>query len=170
MTAPSTPVPTPRLIRAAEGQPVTAPGEEVTFKLTGRDTDGVFALGLVTTQPGGGPPPHLHHREDELFIMVDGELQVGSRDGWQTARPGDVVYLPAGQPHTFHNAGPGPARHWVFATPPGFEQFYPRFAALLNEAPAGPPDLARLGATAAKYGIELLPAHALPAPDPAGRP
>ncbi|WP_019587684.1 cupin domain-containing protein [Deinococcus apachensis] len=160
-TLPQTP-PLPRLLRAGDGQPVVAPGEEVTFKLTGRDTNGALALGLVTTQPGGGPPPHIHHREDELFILVEGELQVGSVEGWMTARAGDVVFLPAGSVHTFHNAGVVPSRHWVLTTPPGFEQFYPRFAAILNGAQDGPPDLARLGATATEYGIELLSPHALP--------
>ncbi|GGR11554.1 cupin domain-containing protein [Deinococcus ruber] len=155
--------PVPRLIRADQGNRIINVHDEVTFKLTGPDTGGVFALGLATTQPGGGPPPHRHSREDELFIVVEGEIQCGTVNGWLTARAGDVVYLPAGSVHTFHNASDAVAKHWILVTPPGFETFFERFTNVLNAAQGGAPDMAALHAAAGDFGIDLLPPHALPA-------
>src|SRR3712207_8038562 len=54
--------------------------ELVTFKQTGADTGGLFALLEVTGLPGSGPPPHIHRRVDELYRVLEGELEVFDGD------------------------------------------------------------------------------------------
>lgn len=145
----------PRLIRPLEGETHVVGADRVTFLLTGDDTDGAFMLGLVTVEPGGGPPPHVHHREDEVFVMLQGEVEAWTPSGWQTARAGDVVFLPADVPHTYRNASNEVARFYVFANPSGFEHFYADLARAFA-APGGPTPTA-LAATAEQHGIEFLP-------------
>ncbi|GGR31004.1 cupin domain-containing protein [Deinococcus ruber] len=150
-----------RLIRHYEGNPVTLPGQELLFKLGRHDTADGFVLGLATTQPGHGTPHHVHHREDELFLVVEGELECFAGGQWITAQAGDAVFLPAEESHAFRNAGTVVARHWVLTTPAGFEDFYRAFAAVVNRG--GTPDPAALQTTARQYGLDLLPP---PVPSP----
>jgi quercetin dioxygenase-like cupin family protein len=145
----------PKLVRQQEGKILDAGIDTIQFKLNAEDTGGAFSLGLVTTSPGGGPPLHVHRREDELFIILEGELEALTPSGWVTARPGDVIYLPADVPHTYRNAGTIPAKFWVLANPAGFESFYEAFVAVMK-APGGP-NPERMAATAQAYGIEFLP-------------
>lgn len=154
MTTPDT-LPRPLVVRSGEGRTFTAGVDRVDFKLSGDDTGGAFALGLVTARPGGGPPPHRHRREDELFIVLTGRLEAWTPSGWSEAGPGDVVFLPAGVPHTYRAIGDEAATFYVFATPAGFERFYAEFSALLA-APGGPSP-AEMVAVGEKHGIEFLP-------------
>ncbi len=50
-------------------------GELVTYKITSYQTGGVYSLFEVETPPGGGPPPHVQHREDEAFCVLEGEYE-----------------------------------------------------------------------------------------------
>ncbi|MFC4456113.1 cupin domain-containing protein [Deinococcus sonorensis] len=155
MAAHSPPALRPRLIRPGEGQTVTAGADALTVKLSDVDTDGAFTVGLALLQPGQGLPPHVHHREDELFIVLDGELEVWTPEGTFTARGGDLVFLPAEAPHTHRNLGPGPVRFYWFANPSGFEHFSADYAAALGSPSGlGPAQLAELGE---QYGVEFLP-------------
>ncbi len=145
---------TSTITRAGEGTSVTAFGSEIVFMLTGEQTGGSMTLGLATVPAGDGPPPHVHHREDELFIIVEGRYGVFANGEWTEAGPGAVVYLPRGQAHTFRNLGETPARHWVLTTPSGFERFYQECAGVF----AGPaaPDLGRIVKIAGDHGIEFV--------------
>jgi len=137
------------------GRNISAFGSTAQFKLEGTHTAGRLCLGLAVTPPGGGPPPHVHHSDDELFIVVEGELEVWSEAGWISAPVGSVVYLPRGSRHTFRNAGATPSRHWVLTTPSGFDEFYRGAAEIFSVG--GAPDFQKLGALAAKHGYEFLP-------------
>ena len=136
------------------GRSFNAFGSNAQFKLEGAHTAGRLCLGLAVTPPGGGPPPHVHHSDDELFIVVEGELEVWNGADWTPAPAGSVVYLPRGSRHTFRNAGDTPSRHWVLTTPSGFDEFYRGAAEIF--AAGGPPDVQKLGALAAKHGYEFL--------------
>jgi quercetin dioxygenase-like cupin family protein len=136
------------------GRNFTAFGSTARFKLEGTHTAGRLCLGLAETPPGGGPPAHVHHTDDELFIVVEGQLEVWSDAGWMAAPAGSVVYLPRGSRHTFRNAGATPSRHWVLTTPSGFDEFYRSAAEIFA---GGAPDFQKLGALAAKHGYEFLP-------------
>jgi quercetin dioxygenase-like cupin family protein len=150
---------------AAEGPVYWGPGDQIRFILTGEQTGGALFLGEVSVPPGGGPPPHIHDREDETYYLLDGNLTV--QVGGQTlqAASGDCIHLPRGIAHSFRNTGKGTARMLVTATPAGIEKFFEEafYPAPANQQPPLPsPELiGRLMTAAAKYGNTILPpAHA----------
>ena len=104
-TAPITANAKVAVITPDAGRSFTAFGSTAQFKLEGEHTAGRLCLGLAVTPPGVGPPPHVHHTDDELFIVVEGQLEVWSDAGWMPAPAGSVVYLPRGSRHTFRNTG-----------------------------------------------------------------
>ena len=76
------------VITPEAGRSFAAFGSTAQFKLEGTHTAGRLCLGLAVTPPGGGPPPHVHHTDDEVFIVVEGQLEVWSDAGWMPgARP-----------------------------------------------------------------------------------
>ena len=135
------------------GKVLSAFGSVTKFKLETEHTGGTFSLALAETPPGVSPPPHVHHSDDELFLILEGEISVLSSDGWVPVTPGTAVYLPRGVPHTFRNTGTTPSRHWVLTLPSGFDQFYRQAAQLFAEGSASPD---RLGALARTYGYEIF--------------
>ena len=137
------------------GQAVRAFGNEILFKLTADQTAGSLSLGLAVVPAGSdGPPPHVHEREDELFLILEGQYRVWADGEWRDAGPGSVVYLPRGIAHTFHVVGDRPGRHWVLTTSGEFERFYARCGEVF--AAPGPPDVARLIAIGAEHGMRFL--------------
>lgn len=98
-------------------------GDNYTILLTGEDTDGRFALIDMLVPAGGGPPPHRHDFE-EMFHVLEGELEVTFRDETQTIRAGETVNVPARAPHFFHNAFDRQARVLCMITPPGLDEYF----------------------------------------------
>jgi quercetin dioxygenase-like cupin family protein len=130
-------------------------------KATSQQTGGTLALIDQIVPPGAGSPWHLHHNEDESFYVVDGEVLfiIGEEQKRITAGPGTFVFGPRGIPHGFRNDSAMPARMLLEATPAGFEQFVLTLATPAPEAgaaPAGPPDMEKVMAEAARYNIEIL--------------
>jgi quercetin dioxygenase-like cupin family protein len=149
----------PTVLPPGAGTDLWILSDRMTTKLGPEHTSGAFVVGEIRIPAGGGPPPHVHTREDEMFLVLDGELRflLGSRTFRGAA--GSCVYLPKGVPHTFKNVGTGTARFLAFATPCGFE----RFAASVGSTtcpPPGPSDAAvirRLVEIAPEFGIDMNP-------------
>jgi quercetin dioxygenase-like cupin family protein len=146
---------------AGEGKAYWVVGDLYTTLASGEDTGGAYALIHAEVPPGGGPPPHVHRREDEAFFVLEGELafQADGRD--IPAAPGAWVTLAKGSLQTFKNVGTTTARMLIVVTPSGLEKF---FAEVGREAkdrssppPSTPDDIQRLLATAPKYGLEIHP-------------
>ena len=57
------------------GKQVKIPGTAMLIRVRGRDTGGSVAVVETHDLPGGGPPPHIHHREDETFQILEGEYE-----------------------------------------------------------------------------------------------
>jgi mannose-6-phosphate isomerase-like protein (cupin superfamily) len=98
-------------------------GDLYTFKLSG-EPGTPLAVVETTTFPGNGPPPHIHHREDEMLFVLEGTYAVllGERELHIAA--GSFVHIPRGTLHTYRNPGSDPARMLVTLTPAGFERFW----------------------------------------------
>ena len=128
-------------------------GDLVTVKVHGRDTGGVFSQIETTCGPHIGPPPHIHHREDETFFVIEGEFEFICGGERSTGGPGTVVRLPRGVPHRFANIGDTPGRVLVTITPAGFEDFFAEVGALSAEEQN---KLPQLGELAARYGLEFV--------------
>ena len=93
------------------GRSFTAFGSTAQFKLEGTQTAGRLCLGLAVTPPGGGPPPHVHHSDDELFIVVEGELEVWNDAEWTPAPAGAAEIFAAGGAPDFQKLGALAAKH-----------------------------------------------------------
>jgi mannose-6-phosphate isomerase-like protein (cupin superfamily) len=144
----------PAIVPPGAGRALRAYGNEIVFKLGAAHTAGALTLGLATSPPSpSGPPPHVHEREDELFIIVEGQYRVFVEGEWSDVGPGSVVYLPRGVLHTFHVTGERPGRHWVLTTSADFERFYAHAAEAF--ALPGGPDPAILGAIARAHGMRI---------------
>lgn len=139
----------------AGGNVLHAFGEVVTIHLGGSETDGKFTLWTEVTPPGGGPPPHLHEREDEVFYVLEGRAEFLVDNEWRPAGSGAVAFLPRGSRHTFRNPGPGDLKMLVQTSPAGFEVFFGRCAEEFRRA--GGPRMERLLEISAEHGIRFLP-------------
>jgi mannose-6-phosphate isomerase-like protein (cupin superfamily) len=148
-----------RVIAPGEGRAYWAVGDHLTFKLGAEDTAGAFSVAEARIVPGGGPPPHVHTREDEMFYLLEGSLQFIKGDELFEGAAGDAFYLPRGVTHAFKNVSDRPARAIVFATPCGFENFIPEFGTPAEQSPAAPPvtqaEIDRLLAACSRYGLEM---------------
>jgi quercetin dioxygenase-like cupin family protein len=147
-------------VAPGEGQMRWVAGDLVTFKIGGEDAAGAFTLGEEITPPRGGPPPHLHTREDETFYVVEGELEFVVGERTISATAGSVVYCPRGIPHGFTNVGTTPSRMAVIIAPAGLEKFFEEVGEPVTDPsspPEGPPDIERLVAVGRKHGIEMAP-------------
>jgi quercetin dioxygenase-like cupin family protein len=144
----------PVIVLADGGKQLRAFGEEVAVKLGGGQTGGKLTLWVEVTPPGGGPPPHIHEGEDELFLVQKGRVQFWVKGEWVEPGEGAVVYVPRGNVHAFRNAGESPSRMWILTTPSGFETFFGRCAE--EFAKAGGPDMGRVMGISAEHGIHFV--------------
>jgi mannose-6-phosphate isomerase-like protein (cupin superfamily) len=126
----------------------------VRFMISGAVSGGNFALVEHPMQPHGlAAPLHRHSREDEYSFVLEGRMGALLGDEVVYAEPGDLVFKPRGQWHTFWNAGSTPARILEVISPAGFEQY---FADVIQEIASGKPfDPAAITTQAARYGLEL---------------
>ena len=148
-------------VPAGSGAAYWGPGSLMTFLATGKDTGGAFFMAEMCVPPGGGPPPHIHSREDESFHMQEGTLTVQVGADTLTVSAGDFVFLPRGVAHSFKNTGHENARALVLVTPAGLENFFAEvFEPAVKGFPPPPPSrelIARSLAAAPRYGLVLLP-------------
>ncbi len=138
-----------------------------TFKAVTETTNGAFTLSEVTARPEFVPPPHIHHREDEAFYVLEGQFEFWYDGQTFTAGAGSFVYLPKGRVHKHGATGGAPARALVLHTPAGLERFIaeagtPATDRAARPAPPQLPELERIVAIAQKYGIEVPPPPGAP--------
>lgn len=147
-------------VPAGTGPAYCGPGDRITFLITGEETGGAFFMAEAYVAPGGGPPPHVHSREDESFYLQQGTLALEIGGQSLTASAGDFVHIPRGVVHAFRNTGEETAKLLVVATPAGLENFFAEAffpAADIADIPQMSEALiGRVRKAAPKYGLELL--------------
>src|SRR5918997_365888 len=99
-------------------------------------------------------PLHRHTREDEYSYVVEGRMGALLGDDVVTAGPGDLVFKPRNQWHTFWNAGDEPCRILEIISPAGFERFFRELVDMGGVTNADGEALAQL---AERYGLEMRP-------------
>lgn len=99
-------------------------GDLYSFKITGKQTNGAFTVIDQIIQPQGGPPPHVHHAEDESFYVLEGRFSFLKGDEQTIVEPGAFVYIPRGTIHTFKNVTEQQGRILAIITPSGLEEFF----------------------------------------------
>jgi quercetin dioxygenase-like cupin family protein len=128
-------------------------GDRVTVKLSGGETVGASTILEGETDPGNGPPMHVHHKEDEAFYILEGEFEFHVGGRVIRARAGSFLYGPREIPHRFQNVGTSRGRMLIFIQPAGIEYFFEEIsAATIN----GHPDMEKVGAACRKYQVEFV--------------
>src|ERR1700691_6210917 len=100
----------PVLRKSGDGRTIGVVGDVYRFLATGDETDGKYALIEALVPPGGGPPPHIHSREEEAFYILEGELTLFVGEQRIAARAGTFANVPVGTLHRFRNEGDKPVR------------------------------------------------------------
>ena len=146
----------------AEGRAVRMAGAQLlTLKVSSEQTGGAYSLFEFAVSPGGGSQPHVQHREDEGFYVLEGEFEFLIEDARIDVGPGSLVYVPKGNLHAFENVGKTTGRMLVSQTPGGaYEGFVeevgePATGEAVPTAVEEAPDAERLITIGAEYGIEV---------------
>jgi quercetin dioxygenase-like cupin family protein len=153
----------PWVLGATDGEALWSGGALLVFKADGERTDGAFTLVELTAAAGYETPHHVHHSEDELFYVLDGEIDCYYGDDGENvvrAGPDDTIFLPRDIPHGFRVVSDEECRILAQVTPAGLEKFFAEVGApaeRLETPPPGPePDAAALTEVAAKYQLDIL--------------
>ena len=109
-----------------------APGIGVVFKLSGEDTGGALSVVEHPFEIGALVPPHLHTREDEYSIVLEGEIGFRSGDREVVLGSGGYITKPRNEMHAMWNAGSTRARMIEIISPAGFERFFAELADLVE--------------------------------------
>ncbi len=139
-------------------------GDTYTILVSGAQTNGRYCLIDMLVPDGSGPPPHRHDFE-EMFALLDGELEFTFRGETQAVRAGSTVNIPANAPHQFTNKTLQPARLLCLCAPSGQEEFFTAVGVPVATRTTPPPPLdaaaqaafqAKAAALAPHYRPELL--------------
>jgi len=151
MTAPAEPT----IVGPDQGEYVQLRGLGVRFLIDRLTTDGAFSLVEHPLEPRAlGAPLHRHANEDEYSFILEGRMGAQLGDDVVEAGPGDLVFKPRNQWHTFWNAGDERCRLLEIISPAGFEQYFADVA----EMAKSDPEMQGLPALAQSYGLEVDPA------------
>jgi quercetin dioxygenase-like cupin family protein len=139
-------------------------GDVYRFLATGQDTDGKYATFEAIVPPGNGPPPHIHSREEESFLVLEGEVTFQLGDERIVAGEGSFLNMPVGSLHCFRNESDKTARMLISVAPAGFEDmFFEVGIPLADDAVVAPipskADIEKLLNAAPRYGVEIKVAH-----------
>ena len=151
----STTIASPRIVGPDDGEEGFLGSIGARFLIDGVDTGERFSLVEHPMSPRAlAAPLHLHTREDEYSFVLEGRMGALLGDDVVEAGPGDLVFKPRNQWHTFWNAGDAPCRILEIISPAGFEQFFRELDALGGAMDAAPDAFAQLRE---RYGLEMRP-------------
>src|SRR5512146_2607214 len=137
----------------------SGPGRDLIFKVTGEDTGGAFDYFIVEVAPKGGPPLHVHHKQEETIQILKGQFKIRIGDEIFYCQEGGFAYLPSKIPHAFLNLTDEPGEVIVVYTPGGGHHFYEELGPISR---SGPPDRRVIAALFEKYDMTLLGAPLSP--------
>ena len=151
----STAVAGPRIVTPDQGQEGFLGSIGVRFLVDGVDASERFSLVEHPMSPRAlAAPLHRHTREDEYSYILQGRMGALLGDDVVEAGPGDLVFKPRDQWHTFWNAGDEPCRILEIISPAGFEVFFRELSDMGGGLKADPE---ALGELSARYGLEMQP-------------
>lgn len=131
----------------------SGPGRDLIFKVTGEDTGGAFDYFIVEVAPHGGPPLHVHHKQEETIHVLKGRYKIRIGDEICHLQEGGLAYLPSKVPHAFLNLTDEPGEIVVVYTPGGGHKFYEDLGPISR---IGSADRAAIAEVFAKHDMTLL--------------
>jgi quercetin dioxygenase-like cupin family protein len=131
----------------------SGPGRDLIFKVTGEDTNGAFDYFIVEVAPHGGPPLHVHHRQEETIHVLKGRFKIRIGDSIFYLNEGGFAYLPSKVPHAFLNLTDEGGEIILVYTPGGGHKFYEELGPVSRSAS---PDRQKIAVVFEKYGMTLL--------------
>jgi quercetin dioxygenase-like cupin family protein len=166
-THPQTDGATPIAHGPGEGEALWFLGSLVTMKASAETTAGRVMVNENLAPRGAGSPLHVHHREDEWFYVIEGQLTFWVGGEVIDAPAGSFVYGPRDIPHTFVVSSEQ-ARFLLVTEPGDFVGFVralaePAAAPEIPPAPSAPPDMEPVLRAAAEHGLEILGPPGIPA-------
>lgn len=157
-----------RQINNNEGAHLSVMGGDYRIIISGKETEGAFALIDMHIPPGGGPGPHAHPSFQETFYVVEGEVEFRTEEGKSIAQKGDVITIPkGGAVHGFKNISNNLAQLLCTVVPAGLDEFFEEVGTPVQAGEFLPPPsldknaVDKLMATAKRYGQEVYPPNYL---------
>ena len=147
-----------------QGQSLSVVGDTYRILISGKQTNGNYAVIDMLIPPGGGPEPHSHKDIQEMFFVVEGKIDFKMESGTYTANQNSFVNIPlGGAVHSFKNTTDKVAHLLCTVIPAGLDSFFQEIGKpveidkFLSQTPPTPEELNKLKSIAEKYGQELYP-------------
>ncbi|MBT8384607.1 MAG: cupin domain-containing protein [Bacteroidia bacterium] len=141
-----------KIVLNKEGKILNVIGDIQTHKLLGSDTNNQIVEWVNEVEPGVGIPPHIHTREDEIFRVIKGQVEMMIENRTVILNEGDMAFAPKNIVHSWKIVGNKKASMCTSAFPAGIEIMFNE----LNELPPGPPDFEKVANICANYGIRFV--------------
>ena len=153
-----------QIVEAQDGAGLSLVGDSYRIVISGKETQGAYAVIEMLIPPNGGPGPHAHADFQESFYVLDGAVEVKTEDGTYTAGKGSFLNIPlGGLVHCFKNKTDQVAHLWCVVVPAGLEDFFEEvgkpapFGTFVPPPPMDPETLKKIQAIAEKHGQQLFP-------------
>jgi len=153
-----------QIVKADSGKGLSVVGDSYRIVISGKETNGAYAVIDMLIPPNGGPGPHAHASFQETFHVLDGEIELKTENGIYTAGKGDFVNIPLGGiVHCFKNKTQNIAHLWCVVVPAGLEALFEEIGKPVEFGKFETPpaltedDLKRLQQIAENYGQQLFP-------------
>ena len=151
-------------ITADQGHSISMVGDTYRIIVMGEQTNGAYALIDMLIPPEGGPPPHSHVTTQESFYILDGQIEVVTKEKKYIATNGSYVNIPFNGPvHKFTNKTDKIAHLLCLLTPAGMEKMFEKIGkpvaagTFLPPPQMTPEELKQIQSIAHKYGQKLYP-------------
>ncbi len=142
----------PKIIKDEDGEVLNVIGDIQTHKLIGSETGNQIVEWVDNVPPGTGIPPHVHTKEDEIFRVIKGQVEIMVDGEVTILNPGDIAFAPKNVPHAWTVVGTEDAKMITSAFPAGIEHMFRE----LSKLPPGPPDFEKVTAICGKHGISFV--------------
>ena len=151
-------------VNGTEGRKLKIAGGNYRIIISGKQTDGEYAVIEMSVPPGAGPNPHSHADFTETFFVLEGEVSFKSELGSYIAKKGSFVNIPKGGiVHSFKNISNEPAKLLCTVTPAGLDDLFEEIAEYLETASSNTENETKekLNSLFEKYGQQMFPADYL---------
>ncbi|HTJ50556.1 MAG TPA: cupin domain-containing protein [Cyclobacteriaceae bacterium] len=141
-----------KIILKDEGKQINCLGDHQVIKLTAKDTNGQFAKIYLDNPPYTQVPLHVHGNEDEVFNVIEGEVEFTVGGKTTLLKSGDAIFLPRNKPHTWKVVGTTNAKVHLDVFPAGLENMFEELSKLTKE----PSDLPKVAAICERYKVRFV--------------